>query len=114
MQKQGNCEGKVEWNNKNGFSWFVGTTKTAILHLTGIPIKDYFMNPNACIEAYRKGRPLVRELFGEEVTLPAVSSPLIKYGHLNTLGVEVNFPEEGEPHPSPPDRNGHSPSRVDE
>ncbi len=80
------------------FSWFVGASANSLWTLAKIPVREYYLNPSACIEAYRKGSPLFRELFGDEVSLPAVSTPMIKYGHINTLGATINFPEGGEPH----------------
>ncbi len=52
--------------------------------------------PQAGIELYRKGRPLVREMFGPVPDLPAPSTPSISYGHINALGIELVFPEGGE------------------
>jgi hypothetical protein len=80
------------------FDWFVGFSGNALWALADIPIKDFYTNPTACIEAYRKGRPLLGELFGPDVPLASVSTPMLKYGHLNTLGAKINFPEGGEPH----------------
>jgi len=79
-----------------GFTWFVGTASSALWTLAEIPIRDYYLSPSACIEAYRKGRPLVRDLFGPDVRLPPVCTPLIKYGHISTLGSTLTFPVEGE------------------
>jgi hypothetical protein len=79
-----------------GFRWYVGSGSLALLEITGIPIKEFNLNPKACIEAYRKGRPLIRELCGEDVGLPGVSTPPISYGHPNGLGSKLTFPEGGE------------------
>lgn len=87
-------------HKEKGFSWYVAIGGNALWTLADIPVKDFYTNPNACIEAYRKGRPLLRQLFGKDVPLAPVSTPMIKYGHLNTLGAKLNFPEGGEPHHS--------------
>ncbi|MDH7571508.1 MAG: uroporphyrinogen decarboxylase family protein, partial [Armatimonadota bacterium] len=79
-----------------GFSWSVAGTQGALRQLTGIPIRDFNLNPEACIEAYRRGRPLLAQRFGPDVRLPGVSTPAISYGHPNTLGSELRFPEGGE------------------
>lgn len=79
-----------------GFSWHVGVAPLAYMKLAGVPIRDYFLDPAACIEVYRKGRPLARELFGPEVVLGGPSTPAISYGHVNGLGSELVFPEGGE------------------
>lgn len=81
------------------FSWYVAISGSSLWTLADIPVKDFYTNPNACIEAYRKGRGLLRELFGPDVGEVPVSTPMIKYGHLNTLGAQLNFPQAGEPHP---------------
>jgi len=85
------------------FDWFVGVYGNSLWTLAGIPVREYYLNPNACIEAYRKGRPLVRELFGDAATPPIpILSPMIKYGHVSTIGAKLNFPEGGEVHHIPP------------
>ena len=88
--------------NKKKFGWYVGVYGNSLWTLAGIPIREYYRNPNACVEAYRKGRPLVRELFREATPAIPTLSPMIKYGHVNTIGAKLNFPEGGEVHHTPP------------
>jgi hypothetical protein len=78
------------------FSWSVGSSSSALLRLTGISIKEFNLNPAAGIEAYRKGRPLLRDLVGPDVALPAPATPPVSYGHIHALGAELIFPEDGE------------------
>lgn len=78
------------------FSWSVSGCYLSLLGLTGIPIKEFNLDPAAGIEVYRKGRPLHREMFGEEVGVPSVATPPISYGHVNGLGSKLTFPEDGE------------------
>lgn len=78
------------------FSWDVSGTYLAFMKMAGVPIRAFFLEPEACIEAYRTGRPKVRELFGEDVKLPHPTTPPISYGHANGLGCELLFPEGGE------------------
>lgn len=78
------------------FSWHVGSSYLALLGITGIKIKEMFLNPSAGIELYKKGRPLLKEMFGSDVRMPAPSAPPISYGHINTLGVALLFPDDGE------------------
>jgi hypothetical protein len=85
---------------QKGFDWYIGISGNSLWKLAEIPIHEFYLKPEACIEAYKKGRPILHELFGEDVPVPVVSTPMIKYGHLNTLGAEVKFPEGGEPHHS--------------
>jgi len=79
-----------------GFSWSVGGSQGALRELTGVPIREFNLQPKACIEAYRRGRPLLREMFGDEVGLPGLTTPAVSYGHVNCLGSELLFPEGGE------------------
>jgi len=84
-----------------GFSWDARGSQDAIRALTGVPIREFNLDPEACVEAYRRGRPLLRERFGEDVGLPGLSTPAISYGHINGLGSELRFPEGGEVAPRP-------------
>jgi len=79
-----------------GFSWHVSATYLAYLKLADVPIRRFFLEPEACIEAYRVGRRKVRESFGEDVKLAGPATPPISYGHPNGLGCELLFPEGGE------------------
>jgi hypothetical protein len=79
------------------FRWFVGSSSYALMALTGTSFGDYNLHPEACIEMYRKGRPLFRELFPDPaIALPRVGTPAVSYGHVNGLGCELRFPEDGE------------------
>lgn len=79
-----------------GFTWRVGSSQGALMEVTGTPIREFNLIPEACIRAYRKGRPMIREMFGEDVSPPPLSTPAISYGHANGLGSELLFPEGGE------------------
>ena len=79
-----------------GFNWHVGSGQDALRALTGILIRQMNLEPEAGIELYRRGRPLIREMFGEDVRLPGPATPAVSYGHANGLGSELLFPEEGE------------------
>jgi hypothetical protein len=79
-----------------GFTWQVSSCDLALMEIAGIPIRQFNLDPAACAEAYRRGRPLLREMFGEEVALPGVATPPVSYGHVNGLGSELVFPEGGE------------------
>jgi hypothetical protein len=79
-----------------GFTWYVAATQGAIRKLAEIPIREFNLEPRACIEAYRRGRPMLREMFGDDVRPLGLSTPAISYGHANGLGSELIFPEGGE------------------
>ncbi len=79
------------------FGWRLVSTYLALLDLTGIAIRDLFLLPEAGIELYRRGRPRLREVYGDlPVVLPGVCTAPVSYGHVNTLGAELVFPEGGE------------------
>lgn len=82
--------------NETSFDWSVSGSYLAYLKMSEVPIQDFFLKPAACIEVYRTGRRRVRDLFGPEVGLGAPTTPPISYGHPNSLGAELYFPEGGE------------------
>lgn len=79
-----------------GFRWNVGSSQAALRAVTGIPIREFNLNPDACIEAYRRGQPILDEMFGPDVAPVAPATPHVSYGHVNGLGSELIFPEGGE------------------
>ncbi len=81
-----------------GFGWYVGSSIYALLALTDTPLGAYNLDPDVCIDVYRRGRPLFREVFPDSsaIPLPALHTPAISYGHVNGLGSELLFPPEGE------------------
>lgn len=79
-----------------GFDWSASGSQDALRRLTGIPIKAFNLEPDACIETYRRGRPLITEMFGPDVKPPGLTTPAVSYGHVNGLGAELIFPEDGE------------------
>ncbi len=78
------------------FDWFVAGTQGAMRELAAIPIREFNLAPDACIEAYRRGRPALREMFGPDVSMPDLCTPAISYGHANALGSSLIFPDDGE------------------
>ena len=49
--------------NPKEFSWSVSGSYLSCLALSGVPLRDFFLKPDACIEAYRVGREKQRQLF---------------------------------------------------
>ena len=78
--------------------WFVGVADATLPYLSGIDLDQYYLNPQSCARAIKVGRRKVRELFGDEVTLPCVSCPPLSYGHVSCLGGEVVFLHDSEPY----------------
>lgn len=93
MANKPNYDGMRE---RAGFRWSVNAAYYAYFSLTGIPIHEVNVDPKAMIELHRKGRPLFREMWGDEIRLPGVSTPAISYGHINALGADLVFPQDGE------------------
>ncbi len=78
------------------FTWFVATANDILLEITQITEREFFLDPAAGIELFKTGRAAVKEMFGPDVGLPWPMTPPISYGHINTLGAELVFPEEGQ------------------
>ena len=81
---------------REGYSWQVGATVDALATLMGVAMREVYLDPAVGIEVYRRGRPMLRDMFGPDVSLPAPSTPGISYGHANTIGAELIFPDGGE------------------
>ena len=79
-----------------GYRWSVRACYLAVMALAEVPIRDFFLQPEACIRAYRQGRPLLYELFGDWLPSLAPATPPVSYGHVNCLGSDLLFPEDGE------------------
>jgi len=83
--------------NPKKFSWSASGSYLSCLALSGVPLRDFFLKPDACIEAYRVGREKQRQLFDpQDVSLPSPATPPVSYGHANGLGARLFFPEGGE------------------
>lgn len=79
------------------FDVFVIATVDTLGYLCGISMHDLYRDPQACITAFTEGRVRLESLVGEEVPLIVpYTTPVIKYGHLNTLGIPLLFPETGQ------------------
>ena len=79
-----------------GLTWSVEATYLALLEISGIGLREFNLDPGAGVEAYRKGRRLLSDLYGPDLALPGPATPPISYGHINALGVPLVFPEGGE------------------
>jgi len=83
------------------FSFYVSVSKETFPYLSGINMREFFLDPKSCAYAHREGRIKVREIFGQEVSLPSIAPASLSYGHLACLGAEIIFPESGQPVPKP-------------
>ena len=79
------------------FDVFVIATVDTLGYLCGISLYDLYRDPDACITAFTEGRDKLESLMGDDIPLIIpYTTPVIKYGHLNTLGIPLLFPETGQ------------------
>jgi hypothetical protein len=82
--------------NKAGFTWKVIGNVYALMEYEDISLYEYYTDVQASIQLYRNGRPRLREVFGDEIQMPAVSTPATSYGHVCGLGAIPMYPSNGE------------------
>ena len=92
----GDCPNYDRLRDETGFSWYVSSAYPALIEVTGLPMREFYTDPAAGIELYRKGRPILREMLEPDISLPPLATPPISYGHINGLGARLLFPENGE------------------
>ncbi|MFA6111999.1 MAG: uroporphyrinogen decarboxylase family protein, partial [Candidatus Latescibacterota bacterium] len=78
------------------FTWSASTGMHAYGKLAGISQERLFLDAEGIAEAYRVGRPLAEEAYGPEVGMGGPGWLGISYGHVNTLGCPLIFPEDSE------------------
>ena len=78
------------------FAWSASCGMPALATLAGVRYDRLFLDADSFIEAYRKGAPMAQELFGPDVQISGPGWAGISYGHINTLGSELKFPEDSE------------------
>lgn len=78
------------------FTWSASTGMHAYGKLAGISQERLFLDAAGIAEAYRVGRPLAEEAYGPEVGMGGPGWLGISYGHVNTLGCPLIFPEDSE------------------
>ena len=79
-----------------GFSWRISGCYNSALALSGVPVKEFYTKPEACIEVYKTGRARMYEMFGDWLPPLPPATPPISYMHVNCLGAELLFVDEGE------------------
>ncbi|MBT6150045.1 MAG: hypothetical protein HOH74_31685, partial [Gemmatimonadetes bacterium] len=79
-----------------GFRWQINGCYNSCIELSGVPVKDFYTRPEACIEVYRTGRSRMYEMFGDWLPPLAPATPPISYMHANCLGAELLFVDGGE------------------
>lgn len=79
------------------FTSYVIATVDTLGYLCGISMKELYLHPEACITAFTEGKAKLWDLMGDEVqVIIPYTTPVIKYGHINSLGVPLLFPDIGQ------------------
>lgn len=73
----------------------------SIPYLSGITLKEFFLDKVKCAQAWRIGNQKIYEYFGDMLPLRPIAGPPISYGHLICIGAPVTFPEDSEPNVKP-------------
>ncbi|MCK5757643.1 MAG: hypothetical protein KAH14_01010 [Clostridiales bacterium] len=81
-----------------GFTWDVKTYIYSLMNLADIKLNEFNESPTAGIEIYKdKYFNQMKEMFGDYIIRPTISTPPVSYGNINFLGVPLVFPKsEGE------------------
>ncbi|OIN98327.1 hypothetical protein AUJ66_01130 [Candidatus Desantisbacteria bacterium CG1_02_38_46] len=90
-----------------GQNFSFGFSDTLLTEVGGVSEKQLHFDVEAILRAYENIRPLAKRL-GIEPPIPRLAG--FCYPHVISLGVEVVFPEDGEPKPSP---IIHAPEDID-
>lgn len=78
------------------FTWGASCGMWTYAELAGVPFGKLFLDADAIVEAYTKGRPLAEELVGPDIRLGGPTWYGNSYGHINALGSDLIFPEDSE------------------
>ena len=78
------------------FTWAASCGMPAFATLAGVRFDRLFTDVEAIVAAYTKGRPMAEALFGPDVAMGGPTWVGISYGHINTLGARLVFPEDSE------------------
>lgn len=84
---------------KPALTWATPISYEVFPTLAGISIRDFHLAPSACVKAFKIGSARIKELFGGKLYVPAAFCPPLSYGHIASLGIEIDFPEGGAPVP---------------
>lgn len=78
------------------FGWGASCGMAAYATLAGVRFDRLFLESDAIIDSYKRGRRMAQELFGPDVSLGGPTWAGISYGHVNALGSRLIFPEDSE------------------
>jgi hypothetical protein len=77
-----------------GFDWRVESNYYSLMDFADITLKELYKSPQAMIELFQKGTGPLKDIFGDDISEPCLSTPAISYGHVNCLGAELLFPDD--------------------
>jgi hypothetical protein len=80
----------------DGFRWYVTCGMPALGTLAGVPLYRLFQESGAVVDAWRRGVPIAREMFGPDIEFYPPGWAPMSYGHVHTLGCPLKFPEDGD------------------
>lgn len=82
------------------FSYDIIASLDTLCHVADIPFYDVYHDSWSGIQAFKKGVPLLREMAESiELQIP-YTTPVVKYGHLHELGLQLLFPRDGQVAPA--------------
>jgi hypothetical protein len=87
---------KATTRDQAPFGWSAGCGIPAMAVLAGVSYDRVFRELDGIVEAYTRGLPLAREMFGPDVHMTGPMWAGISYGHVNCLGSELIFPKNSE------------------
>lgn len=82
-------------------AWHVDVIYDTLCHLARVPLRDFFLDEEACVAAWREGRRELDSVYGGSVAPPPITCPHLSYGHAGCLGARLEFPEDSEPWVAP-------------
>ena len=72
-----------------------------IPYLSKIGMKDFYMDKEKCVYAWKTATKILKEYFGDLFPMRKPAPAPISYGHLISIGAPVTIPDDGEPNISP-------------
>ena len=82
--------------NSVPFSWYVTCGMPVYATLAKVRFDRVFTDFDAIVEAFGRGEPRARELFGPDLRYDGPGWTGISYSHVNCLGAPLIFPEDSE------------------
>ena len=91
---------KYYYNQKEIFP-IVEVYHDVIPYLSGIGMKDFYMDKEKCVNAWKTSTKILKGYFGDLFPMRKPAPAPISYGHLISIGAPVTIPDDGEPNVTP-------------